>query len=233
MFDIIALDADDTLWENERLYTDAKNRFVQLLSRYESPEQIEAILSELEISNIHFYGYGIKSYILSMLEAAIKLSAGKVTNNEINQIISYGKDILTTEVRLFEHTQVTLEQLSAKYDLMLITKGEQREQEGKLQRSGLARHFRYVEVVVDKTTETYRSILKKYNLSPARFIMVGNSLRSDILPVLEIGGRAVYIPYENTWFHELETSQDLERHRFDEIQNLGQLPDYLLSLENS
>lgn len=226
MIDIIAFDADDTLWENESFYTRAKGRFFELISQYSSAEMVELRLNETEISNIRFYGYGIKSFILSMIETAINLSEGRVQGEEIQQIIDLAKEVLTAEVSLFEHAEETVFKLAEKYDLMLITKGEQWEQERKIRGSGLAKYFRYIEIVGDKTQQAYQLILAKYQIDPARFLMVGNSIKSDILPVLAIGGQAVYIPYENTWFHELETS-GATHPPYDELAHLGLLPDYI------
>jgi len=229
MFDIIAFDADDTLWENERLYTSAKDKFVGLLSRYHAGDWVEQRLNETEIDNIRYYGYGIKSFVLSMIETAAELSGGYVQAEEIQQILNYAKQVLTAEVCLFEHVENTLETLSASYSLMLITKGEQVEQEGKLRRSGLGKYFRFVEVVVDKDLECYQRVLAKYQIPANRFMMVGNSLRSDILPVLMVGGKAVYIPYAYTWSHELEV-ENFNPGDYDELEHMGQLPGYLENL---
>jgi putative hydrolase of the HAD superfamily len=231
MIEIIAFDADDTLWENESFYTRAKSRFVELVSKYQSPEMVEQRLNEIEISNIRYYGYGIKSFILSMIETAIDLSDGRVDGWEIQLIIGLAKEVLTAEVNLFEHAEDTVIKLAKRFDLMLITKGEQWEQERKIRRSGLAKYFRYVEIVGDKTQEAYHSILAKYQIEPAGFLMVGNSIKSDILPVLAIGGQAVYIPYENTWFHELEIGGAAHL-AYDELAHLGLLPDYIERVAN-
>jgi putative hydrolase of the HAD superfamily len=227
IFDVIGFDADDTLWHNEVLYTDAKARFRRLLSKYRDPAWVERRLDEIEVGNIRFYGYGIKSFALSMIETAVDASDGRVAGPDIRAIIEIVKGMLTTDVALFEHAEETLAALAADFDLMLITKGDQSEQERKVRRTGLARYFRYIEIVGEKSKENYRAILDKYDIAPARFLMVGNSLRSDILPVLAIGGRAVYIPFDQTWFHEMTPAHEVQNAEYDELEHLGQLPTYV------
>ena len=226
-FDLIAFDGDDTLWDNERLYLQAKERFDELLSHLSGPEKASQRLEEMELLNIRYYGYGIKSYVLSMIETAIEVTSGKVDGEIIQQIIKIAKDMLDAEVLLLENVQETLENLYQDYDLMLITKGDQFEQEGKINRSDLARYFRYVEIVGDKTRETYQRLFYKYQIDPHRFLMVGNSIRSDILPVVQLGGKAIYIHFMNTWTHEMVAEEEIKELEFVELTHLGQLPDYL------
>ncbi|MDR3577338.1 MAG: HAD hydrolase-like protein [Anaerolineaceae bacterium] len=230
MIDTIAFDADDTLWHNEPLYDQARIQFCQILSTYQPAEKLESRLSEIEIANIQIYGYGIKSFILSMVEAAVDLSAGRVKGDEIQGILDISRQMLTADVPLFDHVKDVLEALHSDYDLILITKGDLFEQSRKVERSGLANYFRLIEVVEDKTEKSYRTLLQKYNIAPARFLMVGNSIRSDILPVVKIGGQAVYIPYATTWVHETVADLDIDQHHFAEINNLIQLPEYLKGL---
>lgn len=224
---MIAFDADDTLWHNETYYQRAEEKFKQLMKDYQTPARVAEQLAETEIRNVRWYGYGIKSYILSMIEAAIALSGGKVTGDEIQTVLDIGREMLSADVPLFEHTTDTLAALSRDHDLMLITKGDLLEQDNKVQRSGLARFFKYVEIVQDKTPASYQLLLNRYNILASRFVMVGNSLKSDILPVIEIGGRAVYVPYEHTWAHE---KVDASQHVYDEIEHLGQLPEFIANL---
>ena len=153
MLDIIAFDADDTLWHNEIRYLQAKNRYSQLLSRYHNPERAEQRLDEIELQNIRSYGYGIKSFTLSLIEAAIELTEGQVTGSEVQEILDLGREMLTAEVGLFPHAEETVASLSARHDLMLITKGDAFEQEKKVEQSGLGQHFRYVEILGEKTVE--------------------------------------------------------------------------------
>jgi putative hydrolase of the HAD superfamily len=224
MFDVIAFDADDTLWHNETRYIQAQNRYSQLLSRYHSPEKAAQRLDEIELQNIRSYGYGIKSFTLSMIEAAIELTDGQITGREVEEILNLGRQMLTARVELFEQTAETLTRLSGNHDLMLITKGDLFEQGRKVERSGLSQHFRYIEIVAEKTAAVYRALLERHRLRAERFLMVGNSLKSDILPVLEIGGRAVYIPYEHTWIHERVVDAEIVRDGYYELEHLGELP---------
>lgn len=223
-FEVIAFDADDTLWHNETHYIRAKNRFSELLSCYHEPDRVLQILDENESLNVSLYGYGTKSFVLSMIETAIELSNGEVTGYLIREILALGRQMLSGEVQLFEHAGQVVAELSSHHNLMLITKGDAIEQARKIEKSGLAQYFRFIEIVADKTTDVYRTVLNRYRIDAARFLMVGNSLRSDILPVLEIGGQAVYIPYEHTWAHELTVEGALAEDGYYELEHLGQLP---------
>lgn len=227
MIEIIAFDADDTLWENEHLYHQAKKEFALILAKYSTPEQTSLRLNQIEVKNIDYYGYGIKGFTLSMIETALEVSQGQVEAQLIAELIRIAKGMLTAEVELVEGAKATLEKLSPRFDMMLITKGDRYEQERKIARSGIANYFRYLEVVAEKSETSYRQILERYNLDPARFIMVGNSLRSDILPVLRIGGFAVYIPNVRTWFHEHVPEDEFSHLKFDKLERLSDLPNYL------
>ncbi len=185
MIEFIALDADDTLWDNEIYYTQSKEAFVRLLSPYASQgETIKQRLDEIEEGNVAIYGYGIKSFTLSMLEAAIEISQGTISGGELGAILALGRRMLSTRVRVFPWTEDTLASLAKDWQLMLITKGDVFEQSKKIERTGLLKYFRYVEIVGEKTPATYRTLLERHRIAPQRFLMVGNSLRSDILPVL-------------------------------------------------
>jgi len=225
---VIGFDADDTLWHNEIYYRQAAERFRALLGAYQAPEQIEKTLSEFEVRNISLYGYGFKSFTLSMIEAAIAITARQAPAELIDSILQIGRGMLNGEVLLFEHARDTLRRLADDHVLMLITKGDLLEQGNKVRRSGLAGFFRYIEIVEDKTPESYRALLDKYAIPARRFLMVGNSLKSDILPVLEIGGRAIFVPYEHTWAHEHADGRGRSHH---EIEHLGQLPSLIASLD--
>ncbi|MGW8225019.1 MAG: HAD family hydrolase [Anaerolineales bacterium] len=227
MIYVIGFDADDTLWHNESLYHQAKEDLSRLMSGYKEPQQVRAHLDQTEVANITYYGYGIKSFILSMIETASQVSAGQVTAKEIDAILGIAKRMLTAPVDLVDGVEETLANLSSEYDLMLITKGDQFEQERKIRLSGIARYFRYLEVVGEKSADTYMSVLGKYNLDPTSFLMVGNSLRSDILPVLKIGGQAIYIPNELTWFHEHAGHQEIGDVEYVELERITQLPGIL------
>ena len=227
MFETIAFDADDTLWHNETYYQQAKMQFTQLLSKYQDQEYARRMLDEIEVHNIDIYGYGTKMFSLSMIETAIELSDGKIKGSEIGQIIDISKEMLTNDVELFEHAEETLAKLMPRFDLMLVTKGDHFEQERKIALSGLSGYFRYIEIVTEKSQEMYQALMAKYDLHPERFLMVGNSLRSDIQPVLAIGGRAVYIPNEYTWFHEDLPREEIDQTAYDELEHISQLPGHI------
>lgn len=231
MFEIIAFDADDTLWENEIYYTQSKGAFVEQLSKYhEDRDWIEQRLDVIEEGNVDIYGYGIKSFTLSMVEAAIELSQGAIGGRELQAVIDLGRHMLSTPVQIFPHTEEVLMELSEKQNLMLITKGDVFEQSIKIERTGLQKYFHHIEIVGVKTTATYRSLFQRYRLDPRYILMVGNSLRSDILPMVELGGHAVYIPYANTWFHEHVDAEDLPHNGYYELEHIGQLPGLLREL---
>lgn len=234
MFDIIGFDADDTLWYNEQLYHQAKGKFAQILAKYSPPSQQASLhLDQIEVRNIEHYGYGIKSFTLSMIETAVDVSNGQIKGDVIAELITIAKGMLSADVDLVDGAQETLEILSSKYDLMLITKGDSFEQEQKIKRSGIDAYFRYLEVVGEKSEASYRKILDQYNLDPTRFLMVGNSLRSDILPVVRIGGKGIYIPNDQTWFHEHASQDDIQDVEYTELERLEQVPAYLQGLEQS
>lgn len=225
MLNVIGFDADDTLWDNEYLYTESKARFISLLEECADAKDCLEHLEALESRNVAVYGYGIKSFILSMIEAALELSEGRVAAAKIRNILGFARQMLAAEVRLIDGVGEVVAGLAQRYPLMLITKGEASEQQRKIEESGLANYFKWVEIVPDKTPAIYRRLLERYDIPPERFLMVGNSLRSDVLPVLQIGGRAVLVHYANTWSHEMVADDEAGAH--DELDNLRQLPDYI------
>jgi putative hydrolase of the HAD superfamily len=230
-FDLIAFDADDTLWHNEILYKRTQQRYEQLLSPYASPEQVDRQLLATETRNVPSFGYGIKSFTLSMIENAIELSSGRISAADLRQILEFGRAMLQAEIRPLEHAEAALARLAATHPLIVITKGDLLDQETKMARSGLARYIRDVEIVPEKTPERYRAILNRHGVAPERFLMVGNSLKSDILPVLALGAHAVYIPYDLTWAHEMISVEMIPEHRCYEIEHIGLLPELVARLE--
>jgi len=230
-FDIIAFDADDTLWHNERLYADAQEHFRQLLSQYHSLEWIDEQLYQTEMRNMQHFGYGIKAFALSMIETAVDLTEGRISGSEIKTIVDKAKAMLTAKVELLEHVAEAVAEVAKTYTLMVITKGDLLDQESKVARSGLAQYFRHIEIVSDKNSTTYAALLQRHALAPERFLMVGNSLRSDILPVLELGAVAVYVPHALTWAHEIAEAPQAGQPGYYEIEHLGLLPGLLETLE--
>lgn len=230
-FDIIAFDADDTLWHNERLFVEAQARLKAILAHYHGPEWVAERLYQTEMRNLQHFGYGIKGFTLSMIETAIELTEGRITGAEIQVILDIARTMLNADVELFEHASETLARLSATHTLMLITKGDLFDQEMKISRSGLAAYFKYIEIVSDKRIENYSQILRRYTIRADRFLMIGNSLRSDIMPLLALGAYAVYIPYQYTWVHET-AEPPTGQSGYYYLQHLGQLIDLLEQLES-
>jgi len=231
-FDVIAFDGDDTLWHNERLYVDAQNRYKALLAqRLPGTAEIDESLYRTEMRNLPFFGYGIKGFTLSMIETAIELTEGGITGKEIKAIIDTAKGIMAADVELLEHVRETVALVAGSYRLMLITKGDLRDQEKKVTRSGLRQHFRDVEILSDKSRETYEAVLRRHGVAAERFLMVGNSIRSDILPVLALGGSAIHIPYHFTWAHEVADPPPTGHPGFHALARIGLLPDLLKDLE--
>lgn len=231
LFDVIAFDADDTLWQNERLYVEAQAHFAGLLSHYHPVEWIKERLYETEARNIQHFGYGIKSFALSMIETAVELTEGRISAGDIRTLIDLAKGMLSADVQLLDHVADTIPPLAAGHRLMIITKGDLLDQEAKVHRSGLGGYFQDIEVVSHKNRQSYERVLKRHDLSPARFLMIGNSMRSDILPVLELGGSAIYVPYELTWQHEAATPPPEGHPGYYAIEHLGHLPALLERIE--
>ena len=222
MFDVIAFDADDTLWHNESIFTMTQQKFREMLSSYR-PEVVDQTLSSTQLKNLKHFGYGIKGFILSMIETSIELTGGNVSAKEINQVLDFGREMLTAPIELLPHAQVVVEELSKKFNLLLITKGDLIDQETKIARSGLAEYFASVEIVSEKNTETYSKILTQHKIDISRFMMIGNSMRSDIVPIVQLGGHAVHIPYSTTWVHEQE-HPFVDIDRYSVLKHIGLLP---------
>lgn len=200
--DVVGFDADDTLWDSESHFNDTETRFVELLTPYADPDEIRAELLAYEQRRIAIYGFGVKSFTLSMIEVAVDLSDEQISAADIRDIVRWGQSMLEHPVELVDGAESTIAALAADHRLLLITKGDLRHQRRKVFESGLAGHFEGIEVVAEKDPATYREVLERHGVQPAGFMMVGNSLRSDIAPVIAIGGRAVHIPYHLTWGHE-------------------------------
>jgi putative hydrolase of the HAD superfamily len=216
MLDLIAFDADDTLWHTEELYVGTQDRFRQLLAPYHSAEWIDKKLFDTEMRNLRLFGYGIKGFTLSLIETAIELTEGRISGAEIQGIIDLARGMLEAEVRLLDGVAEAVAALAQYFPLMIITKGDLYDQETKIARSGLGPYFRHVEI--------YAAVLRRCQVTPARFLMVGNSLRSDILPVVRLGGHAVHIPHALTWSHELVTETQASENSYLTVEHIGLLP---------
>lgn len=230
IIDLVALDADDTLWHNEPLYTTTREQFRALLARYEPAGVLDDRLYEVELRNLQHFGYGVKGFVLSMIETAIELTDGRLESRDIHTIIEWGRHMLASPVDLLDGVREAVEDLARAYPVILVTKGDLLHQETKLARSGLGPFFKGIEIVSEKNAEVYRAIMRRYAVPPAQFVMVGNSLRSDVLPVLEAGGHAVHVPYEICWVHERVSAEAQAAAHYHEVRHLRELPALLARL---
>lgn len=224
--EVIGFDADDTLWVNEPYYREAEEEFVELVASYGVNGNIAAALFETEISNLSLYGYGIKAFMLSLVECAIELTEGGVSTRDINRILRIGKSMLERPIELLDDVKHVLKELEPHYKLIVATKGDLLDQERKMRRSGIADYFHHIEVMSDKTKSQYIQLLKHLEIVPEAFLMIGNSLKSDIIPPLELGGWGIYVPFHTTWAHE-EVDQEPESNRYFQVENLHQVLDLI------
>ncbi len=227
---VLGLDGDDTLWHNENRFQLTQAELRELLQRHVPDADVERHLAETEMKNLGMYGYGVKAFTLSMIETAIELTQGKIPAGDLEVILSWGKRMLMEPTELLPGVEEALRELSLRYELLLITKGDLFDQESKLARSGLAELFLGVEILSEKNAESYRGVLKRRGIKPEEFVMAGNSLRSDVLPVLQLGGRAVHIPYHVTWHHEEVPEESLPRQGWVRIESIAELRRVLAQL---
>ena len=223
---VIAFDADDTLWVNETYFRDVEHKFAQLLSAYETENTIDQELFKMEMKNLPIYGYGIKGFVLSMIESAIELSNGKISNKVLTEIIDLGKDMIEKPVELLDGITDVLEALHQKYRLLVLTKGDLLDQERKLEKSGLSKYFHHVEVMSDKKEKNYQDLLDHLEINVSEFLMIGNSLRSDVLPIINIGGKAIHVPFHTTWQHETVSPQE-ESDAYDVVKSITEVLQYI------
>lgn len=224
---VIGFDADDTLWVNETYFRDAEIEFAKLLSQYETINKIDQELFKMEIKNLPLYGYGVKGFMLSMVEMALELSNGEVSNKTIGAILDIGKDMLNKPVELLDGVTEVLDVLSKKYRLIVATKGDLLDQERKLEKSNLNGYFHHIEVLSDKKEENYQNLLNHLDINPAEFLMIGNSLKSDILPLVNIGAQAIHVPFHTTWAHELVTEKESEGKSYLTVNKVKDILKYL------
>jgi putative hydrolase of the HAD superfamily len=200
---IIAFDADDTLWHNESFFRETELKFCSLFEDYLPQHTVLRELLTTEIKNIALYGYGIKGFMLSMIETAMRITDNTLPVNSIEKIIGYGKELLEKPVEIIDGVEEVLKELKArKYRLVMATKGDLLDQERKLKKSGLEHYFHHIEIMSEKKEADFRKLIKHLDIQPSSFVMIGNSLKSDILPVLTIGGTGIHVPYHITWEHE-------------------------------
>ena len=222
--EVIAFDADDTLWVNETFFRDAEDEFCTLMVGYETENKARQELIKYEMQNLAIYGYGIKGFVLSMMECALELSNQNLNPEVSRRILEIGKEMLHKPVDLLDGVRETLEAVSKKHRVLLLTKGDLLDQERKLEKSGLSEFFHHVEVLSNKLPKNYKELLDHLSVDPATFLMIGNSLKSDILPVLELGGMAIHVPFHTTWDHEKVENPPTDKYqtlsRLDQVINL-------------
>lgn len=223
---VIGFDADDTLWVNETYFRETEDRFASLLEGYETKNTIDQELFKMEIKNLELYGYGVKGFTLSMIESALEISNGQVSQDEIVKILNLGKKMITQPVELLDGVTEVLEKLRNSYRLIVLTKGDLLDQERKIEQSGLSKYFHHVEVLSDKKEENYIDLLNHLDINVKEFLMIGNSLKSDVLPLINIGAKAVHVPFHTTWQHE-EVSIKEEDYNYLKINKLIDIIQYL------
>ena len=231
MFDWIGFDADDTLWKNSEYYLAVRDEFIKIIQSYGLDAGDIGRFDDFEIENIQYYGYGVMSFILSMIEIAIEHTHGEINSSDIQHLIQLGKDMLSTDVEVFDGIPELLKDLSECYPLMLITKGDLFHQQRKLESSGLRPFFKSVEIVSDKTPSVYQDILDRHGISPEGFLMIGNSLRSDVIPILDLGGSAIHYANHLTWSHEAEPQLDIPQGRYQEVERIDSILDTVSKIE--
>ena len=222
----IGFDADDTLWVNETYFREAEEAFAGMLEEFETRNTIDQELFKMEMRNLELYGYGIKGFMLSMIESALELSNNRVSQATLARILDLGKNMISHPLELLQDVQEVLRALHGKYRLLVLTKGDLLDQERKLEKSGLMQYFHHVEVLSDKKPRNYSRLLEHLEIDISEFLMVGNSLKSDVLPILELGGRAVHVPFHTTWAHEeVDPADHADQHLT--LSRLNDLLNYL------
>lgn len=223
---VIAFDADDTLWHNEAFFQETEKKFFELLENYLPQHTTARELLKTEIDNLPLYGYGIKAFMLSMIETAMRVTNNTIPNEAIERIISYGKEMLNMPVEVMDGVEEVLNQLKVKYRLVMATKGDLLDQERKLKKSGLEKYFHHIEIMSEKKEDDFLKLIKHLDISPNEFVMIGNSLKSDVMPVLALGGYGFHIPYHITWAHE-RVDVTIEGDKFKQLESIREVLQYL------
>ena len=220
---VIAFDADDTLWVNETYFRDAEKKFAKILSKYETVNKIDQELFKAEMKNLELYGYGIKGFMLSMIECALKLSNYSISQHEVEKILTLGKEMLTKPIELLDGVEEVLGELHHKYKLIVATKGDLLDQERKLEKSGLLKYFHHIEVMSEKKEMDYKKLVKHLDINSNELLMIGNSLKSDVLPLLRIGASAIHIPFHITWSHEEVSVKETQDSNFHTVHHIKEV----------
>lgn len=223
---VIAFDADDTLWDNEAYFRETENKFFALLEDYLPQHTVARELLTTEVKNIDLYGYGIKAFMLSMIETAIRITDGTIRVKVIEEVIGFGKELLQKPVTLLPGVEETLEALKGKYKLVMATKGDLLDQERKLRKSNLENYFHHIEIMSEKKEDDYRKLIRHLDIAPQDFLMIGNSLKSDVLPVLNLGGHGIHIPYHTTWAHE-KIDHEITHENFKQLTHIKEILNFL------
>jgi putative hydrolase of the HAD superfamily len=224
---VIAFDADDTLWVNEPYFRDTENKFCSLLEDYLPHHTILQELFKTEMDNLSLYGYGIKGFMLCMIETALRITNNKLDSSILNHIIELGKEMLEKPIELLDGVEEVLQQLQGKYKLVVATKGDLLDQERKLKKSGIEHYFHHIEIMSDKQEADFTKLIKHLDIKPEEFLMLGNSLKSDVMPVLAIGGHGVHVPYHITWEHE-KVEHHIDHPQFRQIETITDLLPFLV-----
>ena len=224
---VLGIDADDTLWENEAWFYKIQDRFFEMMSSWSDTQDTNAALLENEKASIPQYGYGVTSFVRSMILTAIQISNNEIETKQISQIVSWGDELIEAPVDLLPGVEETLSELSNNHHLLLITKGDVLHQRAKVENSGLSDFFWNIEVVGEKDSAVYEMLLNRYGISPEMFVMIGNSVSSDILPVLNIGAKAIHVPHHTTWELEVPDPKELEKVDFPIAQSISEVPGIL------
>lgn len=223
---VIAFDADDTLWVNEPYFQEIEHKFCALLEDYLPHHTVMQELFKTEMDNLKLYGYGVKGFMLSMVETALRVSDHKVPHAIIEKAITYGKELLEKDIELLEGVEEVLKALQGKYKLVVATKGDLLDQERKLRRSGIEHYFHHIEIMSDKKESDYQKLIRHLDIEPGKFLMIGNSLKSDVIPVLAIGGHGIHVPYHTTWAHE-KTDEKVEHPQFRHMHTIKDVLTFL------
>ena len=220
---VIAFDADDTLWVNETYFREAEHQFAKLLSKYETENKIDQELFKTEIKNLKLYGYGVKGFVLSMVECALELSNFKVNQKTIESILAIGKDMLEKPIEVLDGVEEVLKTLEGKYKLIVATKGDLLDQERKLEKSNLLKYFHHIEVMSDKKEKDYIKLINHLDIEPSELLMIGNSLKSDVLPLISVGASAIHVPFHTTWVHEEVTEEESSKSDYYTLSNIKEV----------
>jgi putative hydrolase of the HAD superfamily len=228
---VICFDADDTLWVNEPYYREIERQFARLLTDFSDEKTCNDILLQTEINNLKLYGYGAKSFVLSMIETALRISNQQIDNGIIEKILALGRDLINKPLQLLQGVEEVLTYFHGKYRLIMATKGDLLDQERKLKKSGLENYFHHIEIMSEKDTANYKKLIAHQDVKADEFVMIGNSVKSDILPVINIGAYAIHVPCDTTWAHEHAENSEIENPRFRETDKLIKIKEIIPAFE--